>query len=248
MRAGEWSSDVMKSRNAFSGLLLIAVLASGCEYGDGRRNHTGTGALTGGAIGAGAGALIGGRHAGAGALIGGAVGALSGALIGSSMDEQERARLRAQAPYTYQRLDQGQPLGLADVKALAAARVNDEVIISQIRNTRSVYRLGPNEIIELTNAGVSQRVIEYMINTPGTVQAAPQAMVVAQAPPPPPSETIIVGPGPDHVWIAGEWVWRGGWVWVPGYWARPPRPHAVWVSGYYYRGSRGGHYVGGYWR
>ena len=62
---------------------MIAVLASGCEHDDGRRNHTGTGALAGGAIGAGAGALIGGRHAGAGALIGGTVGALSGALIGT---------------------------------------------------------------------------------------------------------------------------------------------------------------------
>lgn len=248
MGAGEWSSDVMKSRNAFPGLLLAAVLASGCEYGDGRRNHTGTGALTGGAIGAGAGALIGGRHAGAGALIGGTVGALSGALIGSSMDEQERARLRAQAPQTYQRLDQGQPLSLGDVKALAAARVNDEVIISQIRNTRSVYRLGSNDIIELTNAGVSQRVIEYMINTPGTVQAAPPVVVVAQAPPPPQSETILVGPGPEYVWIGGEWVWRGGWVWAPGYWARPPHRYAVWAPGYYYRGPRGGHYTPGHWR
>ena len=60
--------------------LLLGSLAtgvSGCGYTPGER------ALTGGAIGAGAGAAIGaasGGHAGTGALIGGGVGALGGAL------------------------------------------------------------------------------------------------------------------------------------------------------------------------
>jgi len=86
-------------------------------------------ALTGGAIGVASGALLGGRHAGPAALVGGALGAVAGGLIGHSMDQQAQARLRQQAPQTYTRLDQGQPLNLADVKALAAAKVSDEVIL-----------------------------------------------------------------------------------------------------------------------
>lgn len=55
----------------------IAAGVSGCGYTPGQR------AVTGGAIGAGAGAAIGaatGGHAATGALIGGGVGALGGAL------------------------------------------------------------------------------------------------------------------------------------------------------------------------
>jgi len=56
-------------------------------------------------------------------------------------------------------------LSLADIKALAQSGISDEVIISQIRSTRSVFRLSTAEIIDLKESGVSQRVIDYMINT-----------------------------------------------------------------------------------
>ena len=48
------------------------------------------------------------------------------------MDQDERARLRAQAPATYTRVEQGQPLGLGDVKAMSAAGLSDDVIINNI--------------------------------------------------------------------------------------------------------------------
>lgn len=59
---------------------------TGCEG----MNRTQKGALTGTAVGAGIGALLGQKsgHAGRGALIGGAVGVLSGGLIGNYMDRQ----------------------------------------------------------------------------------------------------------------------------------------------------------------
>ncbi|MCX7885889.1 MAG: hypothetical protein N3B01_01340 [Verrucomicrobiae bacterium] len=57
------------------------------------------------------------------------------------------------------------PLTLADIKALAKAGVSDEVIISQIRNSKTVFRLTTAEIIDLTESGVSQRVIDALINT-----------------------------------------------------------------------------------
>ena len=236
-------------------VLAISVIGlTGCEYPNGDPNYTGTGALTGGAVGAVSGAAIGGeRHSGEDALIGAAVGAVAGGLIGNSMDRQQQERLRQQAPQTYTRVDQGQPLSVADVKALARAGINDDVIISQIRNSRTVYHLSAADIIDLRDAGVSNRVIDFMINTPGSIGGTsvptPQAsaVVVAQPPPPPPAETIVVAPGPGYVWLGGEWAWNGGWVWMAGHWGQPPYSHAVWVRGYWYRGPHGWSRSVGHW-
>jgi hypothetical protein len=227
-------------------VLTIAVVLTGCETPGGYPDQTGTGALTGGAVGAMTGAVIGGRHAGEGALIGGAIGAITGGLIGHSLDQQQQAWLRAQAPQTYVRVDQGQALGLADLKALVRAGVSDDVIISQIRTTRATYHLSAADIIDLHGSGVSQKVIDFMINTASTVAAASPVPTVA--PPPPLQETIIVAPGPGYVWVAGDWVWRGGWIWLGGHWVIPPRPGAIWVRGYWRGGPHGWRQMPGHWR
>ncbi len=245
----------------FSAFCLLVVVAevglTGCVAPDGSTNRTGTGALAGTAIGATSGALIGSRsgRGGEGALIGGAIGLITGSLIGHSMDQDAKARLRAQAPETYARVDQGQPLAVADVKAMVKAKVSDEVIMSQIRNTRTVYRLSAPDIIDLHESGVSQKLTEYMINTatasPGA--AAPQAQAtqtvyVAQPPPPPLVETIVIAPGPGAVWIAGDWEWRGRWVWVNGRWHYPPRPGVIWIGAQWEHGPRGYRHHPGHWR
>jgi len=233
---------------------VLALVGVGCEYPNGDPNYTGSGALVGGGAGAVTGAAIGGEsHGGEGALIGAAVGAAAGGLIGHSMDQQQQQRLYRQSPQTYTRVDQGQPLSVEDVKALARAGVSDDVIISQIRSSHTVYHLNASEIIDLRNAGVSNPVIDFMINTPATVggvSVAPPAttVVVAQPPPPPPAETVVLAPGPDYVWIAGEWAWNGHWVWVAGHWGYPPYARAVWVRGYWYQGPRGWYRSPGHWR
>ena len=61
--------------------------------------------------------------------------------------------------------------------------------------------------------------VNYMINTPSNVGATAETTggtvtYIQQAPPPAPVETVVVAPGPDYVWIGGEWVWNGGWFWV----------------------------------
>ena len=160
----------------FAWAMALMLAAAGCETPEGNPDRTAGGALAGGAIGAGTGAIIGGasgHHAGEGALIGGAIGALTGGIIGHNIDQTQRERLQEQSPQTLQRMQQGQPLGLADVKALAKAGVSDEVIISQIRNSRTAYRLTTSEIIELKEAGVSERVIDFMINTPSLYPPPP---------------------------------------------------------------------------
>ena len=146
----------------------VAVLLSGCVNPDGSPNNTGSGALAGGAFGALTGAAIGGyRHAGPDALIGAAAGALAGGLIGNATDREQEARWQAQAPRAYYvEAGQSQPTSVADVKALAKAGVSDDVIISQIRNTRTVYHLAAMDVIGLRDAGVSEKVLNFMLNTP----------------------------------------------------------------------------------
>lgn len=238
--------------------MAALLVLTGCVNPDGSTNNTGTGVLAGGLIGATSGAMIGGSmgrgyhhgggHGGEGALIGAAVGALAGGLIGNSMDQAERSRLRQQAPQTYERMDQGQPLGLADVRALAQARVSDDIIIGQIRNSRTVYRLSAADIIDLRNAGVSNRVIEFMISTPSTVGAQTSATVVTQAPPPVPVETVVVAPAPGYVWVGGEWIWNGRWVWSAGHWAYPPHVGAIWIGGSWGHSHHGWYHTPGCWR
>jgi len=227
---------------------------SGCEYPNGDPNYTGTGALTGGAVGAFTGAAVGGeRYGGQDALIGAAVGAIAGGLIGNSMDQQQRERLREQSPQTYVRINQGQPLSVADVQALTRAGVGDDLIISEIRNSHTVYHLSAGDIIDLRNAGVSNRVLDFMINTPTTIGGpmvvAPPAdtVVLSQPPPPPPAETVVVAPGPGYIWIDGEWAWNGRWIWVAGHWGYPPHPGAIWIRGYWYRGPHGWYRSTGHW-
>ena len=56
-------------------------------------------------------------------------------------------------------------MSVADVKALVQGGVSDEVVISQIQQSRVIYRLNTREIIELKESGVSNKVIDFMINT-----------------------------------------------------------------------------------
>jgi hypothetical protein len=70
--------------------------------------------------------------------------------------------------------------------------------------------------------------------------AAGAQIVVRIGPPPPPVR---------WVWVGGHHRWDGArYVWVPGYYAHPPRAGAFWVPGHW--AHRGGGYVWveGHWR
>lgn len=141
----------------FLALALVGAGLMSCE------NKAETGALAGAGIGALSGGLIAGNATGA--VIGGAIGAVGGGLIGYALDQQDRENLQRESPQTLQRVDQGQPLSVQDIKAMSRAGIKDEVIMSQIDSSGTVYHLSTEDIIDLKNAGVSQNVIDYMINT-----------------------------------------------------------------------------------
>jgi len=243
----------MKGMCSFQTLTIAmaacAVIGTGCAYPNGEPNNTANGALVGAGVGAASGAML--AHNGlAGALVGGAIGAVAGSIIGNQMDQAQAAELRAQAPTTYVRVEQCQPLTTADVKALVQAGVKDDLIITQIQNSHTVYHLSSADIIDLHNAGASDKVIDFMINTVNLPPPAPTVVDASGQPPPPSSETVVAAPGPGYVWVDGDWQWNGvTWVWAGGYWVLPPWPNAVWANGYWYRGPWGGwRHAPGHWR
>ncbi|MCG3148089.1 MAG: hypothetical protein PCFJNLEI_01531 [Verrucomicrobiae bacterium] len=58
-----------------------------------------------------------------------------------------------------------QPLTQAGIIALAQAGTADAEIIQQIDETRSIYRLGAADVIRLRQEGVSETVVNYMLDT-----------------------------------------------------------------------------------
>ena len=192
----------------YSHLLVIAITGmsvTGCMTPQGQPDNTASGALGGAALGAIVGSAA--RHPGPGALVGAAVGAVGGGLIGHSMDQQQS--VQAQTRQIGRPVEPGQPLTVADVKALAKAGMSDDLIISQIRNSHTVYHLGVAEIIDLKNSGVNEKVIDFMINTPSS------AAVYVASSTAPVVETVTVAPYPYYYgwwpWYWGPWGWHGGW-------------------------------------
>jgi hypothetical protein len=156
---------------------------------------------------------------------------------------------------TCHRVQALQPLTLHDVKVMSTLGFSADVIIAQVRNSRTVFHLTASQIIDLKDSGVNNTVIDFLITTPNAIAGmspVPEPMTnyngVQTPPPPPPTEVQPPTPGPDYVWVDGDWVWNGGWVWVGGHWAYPPYPGAVWFHGGWRRGGWGGYRrYGGHW-
>ena len=121
--------------------------------------NTQTGALAGAGIGGAAGALIGSAaHVPvAGAVIGAAAGTMIGASAGASADEAERRKAVQQEVAA-----RGGPLSLEQIRDMVHNNVGDAVIMDQIRLTRTVFQLTPEQITWLHTEGVSDAVIQYM--------------------------------------------------------------------------------------
>ena len=85
------------------------------------------------------------------------------------------------------------PLSLPEIAQMAQQQISDQVIIAQIRTTRSVYNLTPSDIQWLKQSGVSDAVVMEMqatanryprrVYTEAPVYAEP-VYVVEQPPPP----------------------------------------------------------------
>lgn len=184
-------------RRAVAPAGLSVALTVGCAS----MTPTEQGILGGAGIGGVTGAVVG--HAlgntAAGAAIGAGVGGLSGGLVGNAVEKSEQRQEARLAAATAPR----GPLGLTDVAQMAQQRISDEVIISQIRTTGSVYQLSPTDIVWLKQNGVSDAVVQEMQATavrPRRYAAAPVYAVPAYTPvyvvePPPPPVAVGFGVG-----------------------------------------------------
>jgi outer membrane lipoprotein SlyB len=165
--------------------LLFALGATGCQS----PYHSDQGALTGGLLGAGAGAIIG-KACGnplAGAAIGAGAGALTGAAIGSQMDATE-ARNRAIIAQQMGRELRAGAVTIDDVVAMTRARVGEEIIITQVRAHGMAYPLRSSDLIYLQQQAISPQVIAAMQACP-PAEMQPQTVIVEQPAPPP----VVVG-------------------------------------------------------
>ena len=91
----------MMSRMGVLVCAISMVALAGCEtMGTAAQDKTTQGAVLGGLLGAGTGAIVGNQshHAGAGTAIGAGLGALGGALVGHALQEQQNANQRQQYP------------------------------------------------------------------------------------------------------------------------------------------------------
>ncbi len=162
----------MNQKISIVGLMLLS--ACGCSG----MNNTQQGALSGGAIGTGMGALIG--HAtgntGAGALIGGVLGTGVGATIGR--DEDRREERRTAREIAHANAVAARQMRLDDVVQMAQRRTPDEIIIQQIDSTHSIFNLSTQDIFFLQDQGVSRNVISFMQTRRG-----PRAVMVEQSRP-----------------------------------------------------------------
>ena len=158
------------------------ALATGAAFSGGCESKAGTGAIVGGAGGAGLGAIIGHQsgHGGEGALIGGAVGAIGGGLVGHGMDESDKRKAAEQQRYdSYQDREYASRGGASssesrysgarvtkeEVVAWHKRGVDDAVIIDRIERSGTVFRLTESDEDYLVDQGLSDDVIDAMLAT-----------------------------------------------------------------------------------
>lgn len=113
---------------------------------------TKTGAIAGGLIGAAAGGIIGHQsgHGLEGAAIGAGIGALGGGLIGNQMDKKAT-------------VTNSKHLSIVEIVDMVSKSVSDDVIIDEIKKTKSQYDLSSEAITYLKDNGVSDKVIDVML-------------------------------------------------------------------------------------
>lgn len=179
---------MIRVRMLTAALALAAVLPAGCES----MSHTGKGvvggSLLGSAVGTGIGLATG--NAGAGAAIGGLGGAAVGGMIGADKDDAQRdrsdaialARAEAAAPISRGPLSVAEVMQMSRPDPATNVRVGDDVIVDYIRTTNSQYNLTPQDLQDLTAAGVSNVVIKEMM---ATRHRTPPRTVVVREPAPP---------------------------------------------------------------
>jgi hypothetical protein len=85
-------------------------------------------------------------------------------------DQQKADYARVQrsgvSPAVYDKMVHQDALSLWDLKALARAGVSDAIVLRYLRDQHTVYYLSSDDVTGLRKAGVSQSVVDYMLQSP----------------------------------------------------------------------------------
>ncbi|HVV73939.1 MAG TPA: hypothetical protein VHI52_20970 [Verrucomicrobiae bacterium] len=105
------------------------------------------------------------------------------------------------------------PYGVDDVLKLSRAQVSEDVVLSYIHNSGTIYSLGPQDIVYLRNQGVTDRIINAMLDqrkkvTEVAAQVAPTPAPSSAAPAIPNAPTVPdsaqVPAPPDYSQVAPQ--------------------------------------------
>ena len=113
--------------------------------------------------------------------------------------------MQAAAPSTAPKL----PYGAEDVLKLSRAQISEDVVLNYIQTTGTIYNLNPQDIVYLKSQGVSDRVINGMLDqrkraTEVAVQATPAAAAPAVPNAPWVPDAATVPPAPDYSQVAPQ--------------------------------------------
>jgi hypothetical protein len=86
----------------------------------------------------------------------------------SSQQKADYARVQSSgvSSAVYDKMVHGDDLSLYDIKALTHAGVSDGVILRYLRDQHTIYYLNSEDVTGLRKAGVSQSIVDYMLQTP----------------------------------------------------------------------------------
>jgi hypothetical protein len=151
------------------------------------------------------------------------------------------------------------PYGVEDVLKLSRAQIGEDVILNYIQNTGTIYNLSPTDIVYLRNSGVSDRVLNAMLDQRKRVEAAaqPAPLAVPSVPSAPalpnantvPTPPTYVAPAPAYSYTYVQPSAPASSLYIIPY-PTPPRPAYYDYYGYYspylYYGPYHYRYYGGY--
>ena len=85
--------------------------------------------------------------------------------LAAALDASDRSSLEKQSPRTLKKIENHEQLSTDDIKKMSRAGLSDDTIMTEIHETKSTFYLSSADIVDLKKSGVSQKVINYMIQT-----------------------------------------------------------------------------------
>jgi hypothetical protein len=116
----------------------------------------------------------------------------TGAAVGTTQTPAVTANVQVTAPIVKL------PYGVEDVLKLSRANIGEEVILNYVQNSGTIYNLAPQDLVYLRDQGVSERVLNAMLNQRKVVEASAQTAAPAVPNAPMVPDASMVPPAPIY--------------------------------------------------